>query len=349
MMMLRSVNGGPAPQQASCTLCHSTSNPSTSFSNMQYGSYCAGTSVGKAAVQALKCKGVMNPMALMHISHGHFLTARHLRFSPLNSAAFAKASVRYKLKVNAVDAGQSGGGEYPQEISRSDEEITPEKAADKNKDSRLDFDFSNAQAASEEAARKALVILQETTSQLREQAEKASSVLAASAQELPARGKEGLSYVAENAPDPVKDIAETALKAHYWEDGSIKQGSKIHDFCLGIPYGVLLVVGGLLGFIITGSTVSIRFGVLLGGVILALSVTSLSAWKQGESTLRYIQGQIIITGAIFFRFIRRYAETKSVFPTGVIAVTSAAMLAFYAYVYISDINPPKEIESGGSY
>jgi len=79
------------------------------------------------------------------------------------------------------------------------------------------------------------------------------------AQELPARGKEGLSYVAENTPDPVKDIAETAFKAHYREDGSIKQGSKIHGFCLGIPYKVLLVVGGLLGFIITGITVSIQF------------------------------------------------------------------------------------------
>ncbi len=184
---------------------------------------------------------------------------------------------------------------------------------------------------------------------MQEQAEKASSVLAASAQELPARGKEGLSYVAENGPDPVKDIAETALEAHYREDGSIKHGSKIHDFCLGIPCKVLLVVGGLLGFIITGSTVSIQFGVLLGGVILALSVTSLGAWKQGEYTLRYIQGQTIITRAIFFRFIKRYAETKFLFPTRVIAVTSAAMLAFYAYVYLSDINPPKEIESGGPY
>jgi len=141
---------------------------------------------------------------------------------------------------------------------------------------------------------------------LPEQAEKASSVLAASAQELPARGKEGLSYVAENAPNLVKDIAETALKAHYREDGSIKQGSKIHGFCLGIPYKVLLVVGGLLGFI-TGITVSIQFGVLLGGVILAFSVTSLGARKQGESTLRYIQGETIITGVIFFRFIQRYA------------------------------------------
>jgi uncharacterized membrane protein (UPF0136 family) len=117
---------------------------------------------------------------------------------------------------------------------------------------------------------------------------------------------------------------------------------------LFIPYRVLLVVGGLLGFIITVSTVSIQFGVLLGGVILALSVTSLGAWKQGES-LRYIQGQTIITRAIFFRFIQSYAETKFVFPTGLIAVTSAAMLALYAYVYLSDINPPKEIESGGPY
>ncbi|KAH9547482.1 hypothetical protein CY35_11G036100 [Sphagnum magellanicum] len=122
--------------------------------------------------------------------------------------------------------------------------------------------------------------------------------------------KNFLSYVAENAPDPVKDIAETALKAHYREDESIKQGSKIHDFCLGIPYKVLLVVGGLLGFIITGITVSIRFGVLLGGVILAFSVTSLGAWKQGEYTLWYIQAQTIITRAIFFRFIQRNAETK---------------------------------------
>jgi uncharacterized membrane protein (UPF0136 family) len=112
---------------------------------------------------------------------------------------------------------------------------------------------------------------------------------------------------------------------------------------------VLLVVGGLLGFIITGSRVSIRFGMLLEGVILAFSVTSLGAWKQGESTLLYIQGQTIIMRAIFFRFIQRYAATKFVFPTGVIAFTSAAMLAFYAYVYLSDINPPKEIESGGPY
>jgi len=112
---------------------------------------------------------------------------------------------------------------------------------------------------------------------------------------------------------------------------------------------VLLVVGGLLGFIITGITVSIRFGVLLGGVILAFSVTSLGAWKQGESTLRYIQGQTVITRAIFFSFIQRYAETKFVFPTGVVAVTNPAMLALYAYVYLSDINSPKEIESVGPY
>ncbi|CAM6066487.1 unnamed protein product [Sphagnum tenellum] len=43
------------------------------------------------------------------------------------------------------------------------------------------------------------------------------------------------------------------------------------------------------------------------------------------------------------------ASAQELPARGVIAVTSAAMLAFYAYVYLSDINPPKEIESGGPY
>lgn len=53
----------------------------------------------------------------------------------------------------------------------------------------------------------------------------------------------------------------------------------------------MLVAGGLLWFILTGSTAAIRFGVILGGVLLALSVSSLKVWKQGKSSIPYIQGQ----------------------------------------------------------
>lgn len=99
----------------------------------------------------------------------------------------------------------------------------------------------------------------------------------------------------------MKEVAETALNAHYSESG--KTGSKIHDFCLGIPFGAFLTIGGLLWFIIYGSTSAIRFGVLLGSAILFLSMTSLKKWKQGESSIAYIQGQAAITAFIFLRSV----------------------------------------------
>ena len=143
--------------------------------------------------------------------------------------------------------------------------------------------------------------LKDITNQLMEQAEIARQKLAATAQETAFKQKDNLVYVAENGPEPVKEVAESALNAHYSE--SEKTGSKIHDFCLGIPYGIFLAAGGLLWFIISGATSAIRFGVLLGSALLYLSVTSLKKWKKGESSMAYIHGQTAITAFIFFRFI----------------------------------------------
>uniref|UniRef100_A0A0C9S6Y2 TSA: Wollemia nobilis Ref_Wollemi_Transcript_10215_1430 transcribed RNA sequence n=1 Tax=Wollemia nobilis TaxID=56998 RepID=A0A0C9S6Y2_9CONI len=70
-----------------------------------------------------------------------------------------------------------------------------------------------------------------------------------------------------------------------------KKGAKLHDFCLGIPYGGLLLGGGLVGFLISGSKVSILYGLLLGGAVLGLSVTSLKVWRQGKSCTPFILGQ----------------------------------------------------------
>jgi len=144
----------------------------------------------------------------------------------------------------------------------------------------------------------------------------------------------------ENGPEPVKEVAETALNAHYSESG--KTGSKIHDFCLGLPFGGFLTIGGLLWFIIYGSTSAIRFGVLLGSAILFLSMTSLKKWKQGESSIPYIQGQAAITAFIFLRYYRRYTVTKAFFPTAVTGLISGVMLGFYIYVLVSGGNPPKK-------
>ena len=55
--------------------------------------------------------------------------------------------------------------------------------------------------------------------------------------------------------------------------------------------GVLLSFGGFLSFMLTGSVSAIRFGVVLGGTLLALSVSSLRSWKRGESSSLALKGQ----------------------------------------------------------
>lgn len=55
--------------------------------------------------------------------------------------------------------------------------------------------------------------------------------------------------------------------------------------------GLVLSVGGFLSFMVTGSVAAIRFGVILGGTLLALSVLSLRAYRRGESLPLSLKGQ----------------------------------------------------------
>lgn len=55
--------------------------------------------------------------------------------------------------------------------------------------------------------------------------------------------------------------------------------------------GLVLSLGGFLTFMVTGSITAIRFGMILGGVLLALSISSLRAFKRGESLPLALKGQ----------------------------------------------------------
>lgn len=119
-----------------------------------------------------------------------------------------------------------------------------------------------------------------------------------------------------------------------------RKGAKIHDFCFGIPYGGFVVGGALVGFFITRDMVATLFGSLLGGVVLALSMTSLKVWRQGKPSTPYILGQAALSLILLARHLQVFSLTKNIFPTGIIALISAAMLSFYSYVYASGGNPP---------
>ncbi|KAG6543372.1 hypothetical protein Mapa_015286 [Marchantia paleacea] len=256
---------------------------------------------------------------------------------------------RKSLRVGAQSQDSAGNDvkveEVAQELEKQAEESKAayNEAVDALKEETLKVQDS-AKTAFDPTAEKAIEVLRDTTEKLKEEAEKARALLTATALETAELGKSNLNLLAENAPDgPIKEVAESAVDAHLSE--KTKQGAKIHDFCLGIPYGGMLVAGGLLWFILTGSTAAIRFGVILGGVLLALSVSSLKVWKQGKSSIPYIQGQAAIAAIIFIKDSRKFLATGGFFPPAVSALASGAMLAFYAYVYLAGGNPPKKDKS----
>uniref|UniRef100_A0A5B7A8D9 Transmembrane proteins 14C n=1 Tax=Davidia involucrata TaxID=16924 RepID=A0A5B7A8D9_DAVIN len=128
-----------------------------------------------------------------------------------------------------------------------------------------------------------------------------------------------------------------------------KRAAKIHDFCFGIPFGGLVLSGGLVGFIFTNNPANLSAGVLFGVALLALSTFSLKVWRQGKSSLPFILGQAVLSATLLWKNLQAYSLTKKLFPTGFYAVTSAAMLCFYLYVVMSGGNPPpKKLKSSAS-
>ncbi|KAJ7976723.1 protein FATTY ACID EXPORT 1, chloroplastic [Quillaja saponaria] len=128
-----------------------------------------------------------------------------------------------------------------------------------------------------------------------------------------------------------------------------QRAAKIHDFCLGIPFGGLVLSGGIIGFTFSRNPATLSSGVLFGGALLFLSTFSLKIWRQGKSSLPFILGQAALSGALLLKNFQTYSLTKRVFPAGFSAIISAAMLSFYLYVLISGGNPPpKKLKSSAS-
>lgn len=184
---------------------------------------------------------------------------------------------------------------------------------------------SVSQEAYEVYSKKAAVILRETAEQLKIQAEQARKDLTVMAKELSEEGREYLTAAAENSPEPVKDVVETFASADELDDVS-----KVLDFYVGIPYGALLSVGGFVNFMLTGSISALRFGVILGGILLALSVSSLRAWRKGKTTDMTLKGQAAIAGILFLRDLRLLFQGSTFFGL-VKAIISGVVTAFFIY------------------
>lgn len=58
----------------------------------------------------------------------------------------------------------------------------------------------------------------------------------------------------------------------------------MHDFCLTIPYGLILVVGGLVGYLKKGSTASLGGGVGTGLVLILAGYLSFKAFERKKNS-----------------------------------------------------------------
>ena len=97
---------------------------------------------------------------------------------------------------------------------------------------------SVSQEAYEIYSKKALVTLKQTSEQLQIQAEKAKNDLTEIAKEISEEGKVYLSTAADNSPPEVKEIVETFSSSA----DDFNDVSKVLDFHVGIPYGIVFTL-----------------------------------------------------------------------------------------------------------
>ncbi|KAI3883723.1 hypothetical protein MKW92_001235 [Papaver armeniacum] len=265
----------------------------------------------------------------------HFLSLKHQRSTrrtPLVvSFAASHEDSPSEIEVEKTESELEAGAEESQEAWK--------KALESFKEQTMKMQ-EMSQEAYEVYYKKAVVILKETSEQLKIQAEKASQDLSVIAKEISEEGKEYLSTAAENSPEEVKDIVETFASSK----DDLKEVSKVRDFYVGIPYGALLSVCGFLSFMVTGNLSGIRFGVILGGSLLALSISSLRSWKRGESSDIALKGQAAIAAIIFLRDLRLLSKRPSL-PCSLTTFISGSMVVFYLYRIIVDRDQKKGQDS----
>ena len=98
-----------------------------------------------------------------------------------------------------------------------------------------------------------------------------------------------LFSIHSHSPLQVKEIVETFSSSA----DDFNDISKVLDFHIGLPYGFILSVWG--------------FGVILGGALLALSVSSLKSYKRGESSPLATKGQ---AGCYIFLSLQIFKSLK---------------------------------------
>lgn len=115
-----------------------------------------------------------------------------------------------------------------------------------------------------------------------------------------------------------------------------------HDFCLTFPFGTLVAALGIAGFVMRRSMPSLISGGVIGGTLLITGTLSMRAWSSGSSSAPWTGSSAAVTSALAYVMWKKFLASHVMFPSGILAISSALMLVFYAKnLFVDGGNPPK--------
>ncbi|CAF2099774.1 unnamed protein product, partial [Brassica napus] len=94
---------------------------------------------------------------------------------------------------------------------------------------------------------------------------------------------------------------------------------KMHDFCFTIPYGMLLIGGGFIGYMKKGSITSFAGGAVAGLLLILAGYLSLKAFEKKKNSSIAVVLQTVISAALTLVMGQRYLLTQKVMPAGLVA------------------------------
>ncbi|KAL3639958.1 Protein FATTY ACID EXPORT 5 [Castilleja foliolosa] len=105
----------------------------------------------------------------------------------------------------------------------------------------------------------------------------------------------------------------------------------MHDFCFTIPYGLLLVFGGVIGYAKKGSTASLAGGAATGLLLILAGYLSLQAFHKRKNSYFAFILEFAIATLLTFVMGKRYTQSGRIMPAGIVAGISIVMALFYLY------------------
>ncbi|PIN26907.1 putative membrane protein [Handroanthus impetiginosus] len=105
----------------------------------------------------------------------------------------------------------------------------------------------------------------------------------------------------------------------------------MHDFCVTIPYGLLLVCGGIIEYAKKGSTASLAGGLGTGVLLVLAGYLSLQAYHKRKNSYFALILETALAAILTWVMGQRYMQTGKIMPAGIVAGISVVMTGFYLY------------------